>query len=76
MSKILILNSPTLEVVDLINKSDIDTILTFVLEKNGDISFLSSCIDISFLTYAKLEIEKEITNLINNLYSEQEGSDE
>lgn len=70
MSKIINLNSPTLEIIDLINKSDIEDILSFVIDKNGDISFLSSCKDINFLTYSKLEIEKEIQSLINQQYQE------
>lgn len=68
MSKLINLNCPTLSVIEIINNSDISDIISFIEDKDGDITFLSSCKDINLLYLAKLEIEKELLSLTNQNY--------
>lgn len=69
MSKIINLSSPTLEVVDFVNSSDIEEIVSLIQLKNGEVHFLSSSKDIGFLTFLKIELESAISAIIYDNYN-------
>lgn len=71
MVRIINLNSPILDIIETVNIADISELICFVVEKNGDVTFLSSCKELNLLVYAKLEIEKEIQSLIDKQFTEE-----